>query len=340
MKHKLLFSILLLFSYLGVSAQIYLGNPHDFNRSLVQRVNMDQEKVLETGISSRTIERNEYGEDGQLKKSSIWYRYFYNENGQITREENYNNRGKLYLAYEYSYNEKHQVTERRTYRRKSATPFHTVKINYFNDSLISTISSTNKKKKETWGYKYFYNNQNLISEQRSYDKGKLDGRIEYDYYPDRSKKEVRYYDDSLKLDKTFRYDCGIGNSLLSQKQKDTLTRCSKKEELADGTIRTIEETRDEKGRIIRTIYDYNEKEHWSETKSYDEKNRLVYTARWEKLEDGRVKTTWSRYRKGKLKHTYLFHSWKDNFGFESNESLEKEKVESSYFSTYTFFLKK
>lgn len=42
---------------------------------------------------------------------------------------------------------------------------------------------------------------------------------EYDYYGDLSKKEERYYDDSLDLERTYQYNCGHGNSLLPQNKK-------------------------------------------------------------------------------------------------------------------------
>lgn len=340
MKHKLLFSILLLFSYLGVSAQSYLGNPHDFNRSLIQWVNMDKNKIQGTGISSRTVEQTSFDKRGQKKKSKVTYRIFYNKHGQMTREEGFNSRGKLNRIVDYKYNDQHQVIEKKYSSHKSGKALHTWKVTYHNDSLIATIFSYDKKGKQEWGYRYFYNAHNQITEQRKFDDEELVGRIEYDYYDDYSKKEVRYFKDSLKLEKTFRYDCGIGNSLLKEKQKDTLTQCSRKEELADGTQRTIQETRDEKGRIVRTVMDYNPEEKWSETRQFDAKNNLIYTYRREVLAEGKTKITYQIYWKGKKRRNSTTYTEKDNFGFDSYTYANDNIKRSSYFSTYTFFLKK
>src|SRR5690606_15624020 len=124
-----------------------------------------------------------------------------------------------------------------------------------------------------------------------------------------------FYDDSLKLERTFRYDCGIGNSLLSEKQKDTITRCSRTEQLADATERRIEETRDEKGRIRRIIYTSNKSTGYSKTESYDEKNRLVYTYERTRMDNKVYDVVTKVYRRGKLRTTRHYRESKDALGF-------------------------
>ncbi|MDX5321201.1 MAG: hypothetical protein LPK45_08790 [Bacteroidota bacterium] len=339
MNRKLLFLSFLFLIGLSTKAQEYYGNPYDFNRSLVAHVNRDKAQVTQHGIESRTVEKTEFSSEGAVKKNQVSMRFFYNQAGQILREEWYQNSGKLERANVYHYNDQGQVVKKQTFYRTSLKAKSTVEMTYHNDSLLASIQYTNRKGKNSWGYRYFYNTRNQIIEQRGYRKGQLDGRIEYDYYDDHQKKEVRYFKDSLKLTRTFRYDCGIGNSLLSQKQKDTLTQCTRKEELADGTQRRIEETRDEKGRIIRTVYDYNPIQKWSETRAYNAKNQIRYRVRWETVESGKHWSKYEFYRRGKARMTRTSLNWQDSFGFSVSEHHEKGQVEKRYQSSYTFFVK-
>ncbi|MBI1223167.1 MAG: hypothetical protein GC180_11230 [Bacteroidetes bacterium] len=340
MKQKILFSLIFLSIVIVTNGQSYLGNPHDFNRSLINWVNQDKDRAMKAGIASRSLVIHENKKDGQLNSSRIKARYFYNEYGQIIREEYFSKNGKIDSRLEYDYNELHQVIAKRHYSGLSTLPSYSWKIAYHNDTLISSISSLSSKGKQYWGYHYFYNNNNQIIEQREYKKAKLKGRIEYDYYGDMTKKEVRYYTDSLKLKKTFRYDCGIGNSLLKEKQKDTLTQCTRKEELADSTFREIREIRDSKGRILRSVYDYNPKFHWTESRHYDAHNNLKYVIRREMQDDGKEKVTYTRFWRKNNKRTYVTRLSKDNFGFEIYEIEKKGKVRRSYSNAFTLFTKK
>ncbi len=312
---------------------------YSFNRTLVSHVNQDKAKVLEENISSRTVQVNSYKKNGSLDKSLISQRYFYNDSGQIIREEYYSNKGKLRVANTYTINGNGRVVKKETFHRKKTEPRFTWEIAYHNDSLISELHAYDKDHKPTWAYRFFYNENNQFTEQRAYKKGKLSSRIEYEYYADFSKKEVRYYKDSLELEKTFRYDCGIGNSLLTEKQKDTVTRCSHREELADGTIRTIEETRDPKGRIIRSVNDYNKEQKWSEYRSYDAKNRLVFTSRREVISEGKVKVNTKFYHRGRLNQENVSLESTDSFKFYQRSVYEKEQLKSEYYSSYTCFPK-
>lgn len=307
---------------------------HNYNQSLVSYVNWDTAKINAGKIHTRTIMQEEIGTNGLPSNSKTYAHYIYNELGQILREDFYYGREKLQRSVGYTYNEKNQVIRKATFSTKSTIPQYIMELSYFNDTLVSSIDYHLHGKK-TWGYRYFYAANGKLTEQRAYQKNKLYSRIEYDYYEDGSKKEVRYYDDSLKLDKTYRYDCGIGNSLLNEKQKDTVTRCSKKEDLGDGTIRSIEETRDEKGRIRRTIMDSNKEQKWYETRSYDARNRLVYSYRNETRLDGKNKTTTIFYKKGKEKQQLHALHWSDTFGFFTTQSFEEELLEGNYYSTYT-----
>ncbi len=327
-------TIALVFAAISASAQYEIG-AYSYNQSIVKYVNYDAKKIREANILTRTQMQEKIGKNGLPEKSSPYAHYEYNEQGQILREDFYYGKRKLQRSVSYSYNEKNQVVRKSVMYKKDKTPELVIDLSYFNDSLISEIHFTRNGKK-TYGYRYFYAADGKIIEQRGYKKGKINSRIEYDYYEDGSKKEVRYYEDSLKLEKTFRYDCGIGNSLLSQKQKDTLTRCSKKEDLGNGTMRTIEETRDEKGRIRRVIYDYNLDQNWYETRSYDAKNRLVYTYRSETLPNGKRKVNYSLYRNGKEKRQHHSIQWMDSLGFFANQGMEKDRIETNTYSTYTF----
>jgi len=321
-------------------AQSYSFYDYSFNRTLVSHVNQDVEKVKSAHISSRTVEIKEYRNNGTLNNSRVFSRHNYNEAGQIRREEFYTESGNLRTARNFSFNAAGQIIKKEVFKRKKTEPYKTWELAYHNDSLLSELHAFDDKGKPTWSYRYFDNSDNQFTEQRAYRKGKLDSRFEYEYYGDKSKKEVRYYKDSLKLERTFRYDCGIGNSLLSQKQKDTVTQCSHKEELADGTVRTIYETRDEKGRIIRTVYDYNEEQKWSLTKRHDAKNRLVAMYRSDVIAEGKHKVTIERFRRGKLKYSSTSLQTKDNFGFYCYTQLENDRIEEEFYSSYTFFSEK
>lgn len=319
---------------ISASAQYEIG-AYSYNQSIVQYVNRDAKKIKEGNILSRTQMQEEIGKNGLPSKSSPYAHYVYNERGQILREDFYYGRKKMQRSIAYIYNDKNQVIRKSITSKKDKTPFHIIDLSYFNDTLISSLDISHNGKK-TFAFRYFYAPDGKITEQRSYKKGKLISRIEYDYYEDGGKKEVRYYEDSLKLEKTFRYDCGIGNSLLSEKQKDTTTRCSKKEDLGDGTVRTIEETRDEKGRIRRVITDSNIDQKWYEIRSYDSKNRLTYTLRNETQSDGRKKVCYTWYKKGKEKGKHNSIQWVDNMGFFAYEGFEKDRVDMNTYCTYTF----
>ena len=310
-------------------------NPYDFNRTLVQHVNAQAGILKEGNVASRTFETLYYSKDGKLRKSSVSRKSTYTKSGQLRHEILFKENGKVHFSASYEYNENGQVIRKTQIFGSKQKSTYVWEITYHNDSLISTITNFHKGK-QTWGYRYIYSENNLLIEQRSYHKNKLTDRIEFDYYPDLSKKEVRYYKDSLKLEKTFRYDCGIANSLLSEKQKDTLTRCTKKEELEDGTVRRIEETRDEKGRIVRTIYDHNAAQKWSETRYYDSKNRLRSKYHREVLDNGQTKIQSTFYRKGKEKETYTSLETKDEFGGRNYQSLKEGRIDISYSATYTF----
>lgn len=329
-----LFTFALLILALSVSAQYEIG-AYTYNQSIVKYVNSDAKKIKEANILTRTQMQEKIGKNGLPSKSSPYAHYIYNEQGQILREDFYYGKKKLQRSVSYTYNDKNQVVSKAITYKKDKTPELIIELSYFNDSLISELNFIRKGKK-TYGYRYFYAPDGKITEQRGYKKAKVISRIEYDYYDDGSKKEVRYYEDSLKLEKTFRYDCGIGNSLLSQKQKDTLTRCSKKEDLGDGTVRTIEETRDEKGRIRRVITDSNKDQKWFEVRYYDSKNRLTYTFRSETQADNKRKVKYTLYRKGKEKKQFQSFQWIDNMGFFAYQGIEKDRVDMNTYSTYTF----
>lgn len=115
-----------------------------------------------------------------------------------------------------------------------------------------------------------------------------------------------------------------------------MTRCSKKEDLGNGTLRSIEETRDEKGRIRRVITDSNKDQKWYEIRHYDSKNRLTYTLRSETRADERKKVVYTRYHKGKEKKQHVSIQWTDNLGFFAYQGMEKDRVEVNTYSTYTF----
>lgn len=336
----LLFSLFLIGLATSASAQYYFQYDYNFNRIIIEHVNRNADQIKSGNISSLTVTEKEYRKNGHVNNARVYYKYFYNQQGQIIREEFYNAFGNLRYATNYSINEKGQVLKKEVFHRKRKQASSTWVMAYHNDSLLSELVAYNKKGEAAWAYRFIYNEQNQIQEQRQYHNNKIKGRIEYDYYADKGKKEVRYFDDSLKLEKTYRYDCGIGNSLLSEKQKDTVTRCSHKEELADGTMRTVEETRDEKGRIVRTIYDYNKVQKWSETRHYDAKNRLRSSFRWETMEGGQLKSIYSFYRKGKFKYQTVHVQEKDLFGFFSYKTMNKDRVESEVVSSYTFFNEK
>jgi hypothetical protein len=308
---------------------------YNYNQTIVEYVKRDAEKVKKGKIQTRTVMQEEMGANGLPSCSKTYTQYTYNEQGLIKREDFYYGKKKLQRSVAYTYNEKNQVIQKATTFGMRKEPSFLIRLSYFNDSLISGLEFS-RKGKTTYAYRYFYAPDGKIIEQRGYKKEKLVNRIEYDYYEDRSKKEVRYYEDSLKLEKTFRYDCGIGNSLLNEKQKDTLTRCSKTEDLGNGTIRTIDETRDEKGRIRRTITDSNKEQKWYEYRSYDARNRLTYSYRNETRPDGKNKTTTIFYKKGKEKQQLHALHWSDTFGFFTTQSFEKELLEDNYYSTYTF----
>lgn len=335
---KKLYLILTLFFFWNASGakDFYQYEPYSFNRYLDFHVKRDREKVLKQGIASFTEFTNEYREDGTLKRSYMWRKSTFNELGYLVEEIRFSKTGRVEEIITYEYNEKQQVTGRHV---KSQSTFgyrtHSWLLEYHNDSLVSRI--TNKKEgEESWAYRYFYDGNNLLKEQRWYEKGKLTGRIEYDYYPDLSKKEVRYYEDSLDLDLTYRYDCGIGSSLLTEKQKDTMTKCSRNEELPDGTFKTIEEVRDENGRVQRVVYTYNPTVDWSLTEYYNYKNKLTRSYRRDKVAEGVYKTEVTWYGKRKPYYHLVQLESKDTMGFYTWSVLKEDRVVKTFFTTYTF----
>ena len=109
----------------------------------------------------------------------------------------------------------------------------------YDDSLNLTRRELFKRSGQSeWKFLFYYNAKGQKTKTERYSKG--------------------------KLKKVYQYDCGIYASL-SEKTKDTSTSCTNVDTSADGYIRTIEETKTENGKILKTV-----KENDPKTGSYRE----------------------------------------------------------------------
>ena len=317
------------------------GKPNNYHSRLVSTVNAQSENIREAGIRSYSEFRDDFGTNGELKKRVLIQTREFNEQGQLLHQTSFNKKGKKERECTYTYDDKQRLISASVSRYNL---FGSRQYNhyfaYHNDSLVAVMwgTKTDPNGEKEWMYRFVYDNQNRVIEEKSYRKGKLYGRITFTYYEDGSKKEVNYYRDSLKLQKTFRYDCGIEESLLSKKQKDTLTFCSRAEELPDGSTRTIMETRDEKGRIIRIVYTSSKDGRGHIMEKYNAKNHLIYRFETNLDDDGVRTLIYTRYsQRGKLRRKVAGRSRKDAMGLTLTENLEKDKVVSSYFKVYTLY---
>lgn len=110
---------------------------------------------------------------------------------------------------------------------------------------------------------YRYHDSGMLCGKVSYKKGKEMSRWEYDYHPDRSMSESRYYRKG-KLAQVQRFECNPRGSAVSKK---TALVCHKKEVLPDGRRLEVWNS-DQPGNTTKYVY------------CYDAQNRILFMENW------------------------------------------------------------
>ncbi|WP_157454318.1 hypothetical protein [Crocinitomix catalasitica] len=190
------------------------------------------------------------------------------------------------------------------------------------------FETLNKKNKITTKNTWTYNQDGCVAQSKTFKKGgeKLHRQWDYEYFSECTKSKSTLLNGKGKILKEWTFDCKDEGEVL-EKKKNTNQIC-KWEEVDKDYLIYVQETFDEKGKIIKFISKVNRADSsLVEYKKFDSKNQLLYHATY--LND-REKPIFSKsYHKGKVLSN-------NEYKYENNQVVYHK---SSYKKRYTYTTK-
>ncbi len=218
------------------------------------------------------------------------YSYEFNNYGRTIEENTYSLKGKLKKHFLNKYDDYNFITEFKVINSKGEIKWLVI----YKYNPFEQISYSMGKVKDTTilkgitefiSYKYnkmiFHNTQKFDSlkklERVNYKRGGngIKNRYEYKFYADGSRKETILYNSKGKIKYIWSYDCKAEGEIVSP-HKDTIQICKWNEIDKDSNYINVDQTTDEKNRIIKLIYKYNKEHSLIESSRYNEKEQLKY----------------------------------------------------------------
>ncbi|TNE78666.1 MAG: hypothetical protein EP332_13730 [Bacteroidetes bacterium] len=331
MKLRTLLSTLLILCSIALFAQI---SPEDNFRQgyyqWVQQHNKQAETYKNAKVHYLTSTYSKLDEDSVLIRSRMNSRLELDTQGRIILYQNLWRRGRISNEIRISYDDESRIKtiQYGTGKRKTLYEYE-----YFNDSLIAAIKGQTKH--DAYFYKYNYNSKLELTEMSFHKNAKQVKRLEYSYYENGTKKETKVFDKRNKLKQTYSYACGIDESV-KKKKNDTSYVCSNTTVLPDGSKQRVTENIDDKGRVSRSVFTYNEKTKYSMIERYNHKNQMEMSS--ENLRLGETYLNlYMVYRKGKLKRSYKTFTSIDKFKMESRITKYTDGTFRCFQYSYTYY---
>ncbi len=296
----------------------------------IKQFNKQAESYKKAGIQTVSKTSSKLDEDSVLVRSKMSSRIELDTLGRIMLYQDFWRRGRIANELRTSYDNQNRIKTIQfgTGKRKTVYTYE-----YYNDSLIAAIKGQTKR--DAFIYKYTYNSKLELTELAFHKNAKQVKRIEYSYYENGSKKETKVFDKRNKLKQTYSYACGIEESVKNKKD-DTSYVCSNTTDLPDGSKQSVTETIDDKGRVTRTVFTYNEKTFYSKYERYNHKNQLESCSESIKRDDFFF-STYTVYKKGKKKYSSTSYSAYDSFENRVSVTKMNDGTFRSSYSSYAYF---
>jgi len=177
-----------------------------------------------------------------------------------------------------------------------------------NNNLIKSEAYFGNKCQLQYTDNYTYNTANKRTSFTSTNaKGKITHRYEYDYYDNGDRKEMRFYNHKNRLKQRYTYMCTPKGEIAKTRETNF---CSKTQYNADSSYLFIQEKRNEKNEIVRTIWYYSKDQLLTRLETYDKVGALESVTEYSydamknpvvirNMNDGKLKTTWKKEYAGK-----------------------------------------
>lgn len=197
----------------------------------------------------QSVAKNILVYDQKKQQNVLLYRYELNQNKQLTRVVGYTKSGKMKSEVLKTYNDSNNLVEERTFVKGKWKL--TRKVTYAADGKTLLRNAYYKLQlSEPHLLSIFtYDSNGKYASHERYEDGKKVFRYEFDYYPNGSKKETRYYNGKGKLKTTTLYAC----DWTPEQTKTTTQQCSNRAYNADSSFTEVIEIKSSKRQYTRYI---------------------------------------------------------------------------------------
>lgn len=271
---KNLFTLLLIVFFFQANAQFFSGQYYQFVfYPYSSQVNWygENTKLKEQKITE-VIETSKDEKSGEFFKVK---EYKLNNSGRIIEYNQFSKKGKKIKLNIHCDFQNNLMNEMRAQKANGDTIYIT-RYTYKNNKEISRdYFNKNKLDVPNWRLENQYNDSGKLIMSQSFRKGKLNYRYEYEFYPNGSKKETRYYNSKNKLKYRYTYECDPKGELEDKEVKNR-NYCVKKDIKNDGSYMEISEYKNEKGKVTKYIRYYSSDSLLTQSENYNFKGEMNY----------------------------------------------------------------
>ncbi|MFY8022368.1 MAG: hypothetical protein ACOVP1_14275 [Bacteroidia bacterium] len=293
---KKILAILFLFCFFQSQAQFYFGNYYSFsfiNLSSPVKWYEENTRLKNAGIK----EVIEYAKDNKTGEYYQVNHYELNETARIIHYKQFKKKGaKLKMQIHCDF--QHDLLNEMRAQKANGDTIYLTRYEYQNKKEIGrSYYKKNQLNSPEWRTENQFNDSGKLIMSQSFSKGKLNYRYEYDFYPNGSKKETRYYNGKKKLKYRYTYECDPKGELENKEVKNR-NYCIKKEEKNDGSYMEISEYKNEKGKITKFIRHYSADSLLTLSEYYNFKGELYFKTAYQYNTDKQITSVENSNKKG------------------------------------------